>query len=228
MAQNTFDPEKPQQMFDSYVPMAFQSDVIRMIVGAVDRAEKDCHSRFDEAEYHDMIGHWTRAEVESGLRKIAKKHKLDGQHEKNKRRTSNFSRVVSGPVVLTISQVNSPSELVRYAEFRRSYARDSQQVLFGPQKAPAPNAPLYALILFVRGEVIKNQPVRPISIRIVFPAPVDGVEKGIKYVGGAIDLMNRFPQVMAEFEPHKGDIRSIEQIQRPEPPPLRARKDVSA
>jgi len=101
---------------------------------------------------------------------------------------------------MTINHVNQPSDMVRQADFRNSYAQDAQINLFGPNKPPPPpGATLFAIL---RHGASKRTPRRPDFVRIGFP------DEDCQYYVCDIDLfaVPRFREVATKLWPAKIEV----------------------
>lgn len=197
-------PHDPVPLFHANAPDGFLRDVLQCVVKGWNDADQKTRDEFDEPERHDLFPHHRRAIIERELRGVAKRHGLTGSPQKNRRKTSSFTQLVSGRVILTASAVREPDEIVRYADFRLTFARNSQLCLFGEPEPVLPNAPLYALVLHGPGAVETDEEgnsfissAKPGFVKVVFPAPVAGSKAKIEYVGSGVDLLARFPDVVA-------------------------------
>lgn len=189
-------------IFDESVPAPFLRDALRCTLVAWREADRKCRDEFDEAERHDLFPIYRRAILERELRGAAARNGLSASPQRNHKKTSSFSRIASGRVIMTASAVRESREVVRYAEFRRSLARSSQLPLFGEAEPIDPHAPLYAILLHGPGAVDPDSDgavstARPGFVDIVFPAPIVGSKEGIAYIEDRVDLLMRYPDVIA-------------------------------
>lgn len=219
-------PYDPVSLFGQEVPDLFLRDVTRVVALAYRAADEKVRDEFEEPERRDLFPHHRRAIIERELRGVAARHGLVGTPQKNKKKTSSFSRVTCGRVIMTASAVRESTEIVRYAEFRLGFARSSQRTLFGEAEPVVPNAPLYAIILHGPGAIDRDEEgnaipstSKPGFVDVVFPAPVAGTKDKIEYVGGRINLLQRFPEVLAG----PSTVVTTEQVEFAVEPTLRQR-----
>jgi hypothetical protein len=117
-------------------------------------------------EAHDLRPHTRRAKIEARIRDLANTFPdVTATVEPNAAGTSYHTRIVSNNVILTVNCVQHPNDIVRYAEFRNSYA-NAQMNLFEPDEPPPPDGYVYAIL--IHGASKKN-PKRPDFMHIVFP-----------------------------------------------------------
>ena len=164
MVNQSYDPQKPMEMFDQLMPVDFIKDTLACLRECYSGAHSRCLD-FPATEAHDLRPYYRKALFESQWRDVAKKHQLKAAAKLNKGRNSFHTRIKCGQVVLTASSVPDPSCIVRHAHFRETYAQNNQPSLFEPQKTPSPDALLYAIL--IHGGV-KDQPG---FADIVFPSP---------------------------------------------------------
>lgn len=197
-------PLEPVCQFDQEVPRAFQLEVARCVMDAWRVADSMVRESFEEPERHDLFPHARRATLEKSLRGLALRLGLAATSDLNSRKSSYFTWIRAGRVILTASAVQDPSEIVRYAEFRKTFARSNQLFLFDSPDPPSPDCALYALVLHGPGAVEMDEKGRtriststPGFVDVVFPAPVAGKANGFEYVGGRIKLLDRFQNDLA-------------------------------
>lgn len=145
----------------------FIEDVMRLQASEYRTSYDECAMFYPYEEAHDLHPHVRRAKIEHKVRDLA--NAFAGIHATpapNATGTSYHTRIVSGNVILTINHVNNPNEIVRYAEFRNTYA-NAQMGLFDPNEPPPDDGYLYAI--WIHGASKKN-PKRPDFIHIVFPS----------------------------------------------------------
>jgi hypothetical protein len=163
------EPEPIIDLFEHEVPLPFINDTVRLLFEAYPRAFEVCRSMPREVA-QDYRGHLRRALIEERWPLVAQRHRSSGvwaSYQSNQRRTSYFTQVVCGRVVLTQSCVDTPETIVRRAEFRNTLARSNQRDLFGDDPPPLPSDPLYALL--IHGENQRRR--QPYFAHVVFPAP---------------------------------------------------------
>lgn len=181
-------PDDPITVFDRNTSRSFQRDLTRALLAECPEAHALCREHFDAPECHDVKSHVRRALVEQAVRGVAARHGYDALAMINASRSHYHTLIRAGRVILTISHVATPQTVVSSAEFRKTYARDTEQFLLFEENGLADlDSPLYALLIY---GVLPENPLRPYFVQIVFPAP-----QGITYLR-RIDLYRRFPDLL--------------------------------
>lgn len=158
--------ELTQSFWNAY-PADFIEESMRLYASDYRTAYDECAAFYPWEEAHDLRPHARRAKIEARLRDLANTYPgLSATVEPNITKTSYHTRIVSGNVILTESHVGQPSEMVRWAEFRNTYARSPQYHFFEEDAPPPEGGYLYAILL--HGESKRN-PKRPDFMRIAFP-----------------------------------------------------------
>ena len=145
----------------------FPPDTVRMIFLAYQDAYDETQSLSREVA-HDFRGHVRRAKIEERWPAVAQRYAKEGvrcSYQLNHKRTSYFTRITFGRVILTQSYVNTPKSIIRRAEFRRTLARPNYRGFFELDPPPLPDDPLFALL--IHGEDWKRR--LPYFADIVFP-----------------------------------------------------------
>lgn len=110
-------------LFMKSVPRDFLEKSLRGLFAIYPMALQDVNKRFPPAEAHDLLPHYRRAMFESEWRKIAKEFpEVRASFKTNKTKNAWHTRIKCGKVILTVSAVESPGEMVRYADFRKTLA----------------------------------------------------------------------------------------------------------
>jgi hypothetical protein len=159
----------PVELFEQCVPLPFIQDSVRLLFETYRQAYEECRPRPWQVA-HDLRGHVRRALIEERWPLVAERHQADGirvAYHPNRKRTSFFTQVTCGRIVLTQSFVEKPETIVRRAEFRNTRARSNQLELFSDNPPPLPDAPLSTLL--IHGEARGGR--HPYFADIVFPAP---------------------------------------------------------
>lgn len=96
-----------------------------------------------------------------------------------------------GRVVMTISAVETPSEIVREAIFRKSLAEVSQLEMFKERTPPPDDALLYAIVLHgpLGGGLLSS----PSFLHVGFPA------RECDHYADRFDLLDQFPVLQSEI-----------------------------
>lgn len=187
-----------EDMFFEAFPEEFLRNLLRLISEVYVEAYEECQSSYPIPEAHDLRSHMRRAKLEYQVRELVRNFPdIVAEVEKNKKKTSFYTKLKNKRVVLTISAVNHPNTIVRRAEFRETYARNAQLSLFDPEPVPPPDALLYAILLHGPDSL---EPSRPGFINVVFP------NKNCKAYVGSIDLMLKFNTLTTEIWSVKEEI----------------------
>jgi hypothetical protein len=154
--------------FYKAIPAELIEDILRLLAAEYRTAYEECKMFYPPEEAHDLRPHVRRAKIESKVRELAKSYPgVTATVEPNARRTGWHTVIRSGNVAMTISHVNQPSDMVRAADFRTTYAQDAQINMFGPDKPKPPrDATLFAIL---RHGASKRTPRRPDFVRVGFP-----------------------------------------------------------
>lgn len=180
----------PDRLFWQEVPRGFLRDAVKCLFRSYEVACDEC-SQLPNEEAHDLRPYARRAHFEAGLRDIAGRHRgVVASVHRNKAKNWSHTHIRCGQLVLTESAVEFPAQIVRHAEFRKTYARSNQFLLFESAVPPSADAPLYCILL----HGVSSDPRVPLFARIVFPLPHCG-----GYVeGSSIDLLALFKGEMAQ------------------------------
>jgi hypothetical protein len=170
----------------------FLEDVIRLLDTVYLNAYQECRNYYPDEEAHDLRGHVRRAKLEFQLRELITRFpKMQSAVQLNEKRTSYFTTLYSGNVVMTANQVQHPSVIVRRALFRETYAMGAQLHLWEKEVKPPEDAYLYTILL--HGEDALN-PRRPGFAQIAFPnSDCNG------YVIEHINLFTRFNDLVSKL-----------------------------
>ncbi|MFN2375295.1 MAG: hypothetical protein ABR538_02085 [Candidatus Binatia bacterium] len=194
-------------------------DTIRVIAKATRSAHLFCRENYSQAEYHDVVAHVRRANIERDWRaRLNTFPGVSAAARPNNRRTAyhTLARIAgsAGAASLTVSHVNCPNQLVRDARFRASYAEGANLELFvKPDPTPKDGEP-YGIILYTTDD---RRGV-PAAIHLAVP---NG--ECTAYVL-TIDLLARFPDLAVEIFGH-GTATNDEQDLVPQLRPIRKTDD---
>lgn len=161
----------PSKLYREHIPPEFNRKTLKCLVASCKQAKEHCNKYFPRPEARDLRGHYCRAIFEAEWRKVAAKtNGLTGSAQLNSRGTYYHTRIQCGTVILTSSQVPHPHSLVRRAEFRQGYARDTQLWLWSGDDVPdatPPNDddPVYAILLYG----LDGKRESPAFAHVVFP-----------------------------------------------------------
>lgn len=198
----------PDKMFWQQVPRAYVRDVLKCLVKSYGEAYTQC-AQLPKEQAHDVLPHYRRALFEAGLKDLAPRHKgVAASTHTNKAKNCNHVLTRCGQVVMTESAVEFATQVVRYAEFRGTYARSNQFLLFDSAPPPSPDAPLYCIL---RHGVSDDQRV-PLFVNIGFPTPDC---KGC-VEGSTIDLLAEFKDELAQAKKAPSRAKGAQLAGRPE------------
>lgn len=137
-----------RNQFMKSVPRDFLEKSLRGLFAIYPMALQDLNKRFPPAEAHDLLPHYRRAMFESEWRKIAKSSpELRASFETNKTKNAWHTRIRCGKVILTASAVESPGEIVRYADFRKTLAENQTDLFRDQNNQPDKEGHYYAILL---------------------------------------------------------------------------------
>jgi hypothetical protein len=161
------------RFFDDHVSRELQQDlIVRCILKGYREAAEECDERYAWEQAHDVRPHVRRAKIEQLLRGLPARHpEITAVPEINDSNNAYHVRVTSGRVTFTISAVDQPTTIVRYAVFRETLARRYQMAFAGlgvEEPPPSPDALVYALIIHGPAEDDHTQRF-PGFVRVVFP-----------------------------------------------------------
>lgn len=152
--------------FHNSYPDDFLEDLIRLLDTVYLNTYQECRHQYPDEEAHDLRGHVRRAKLEYQLRELSTRFpKIRASVQLNEKRTSYFTSLYSGDVVITANQVQHPKVIVRRALFRKTYAQGTQLHLWDKVELPEGEY-LYAILL--HGEDPLNAR-RPGFAHIAFP-----------------------------------------------------------
>lgn len=159
--------EELTRTFRAAFPDDFLEDIMRLLASEYRTARIECETFYPGEEAHDLCPHVRRAKIEYKARDLANAFQgLKASVEPNAAGTSFHTRIVSQNVTLVINYVHQPTDMVRRAEFRNTYARLAQGSLFEPDEPPPPDGMLFAILLHGAS---KKDPRRPNFVHIAFP-----------------------------------------------------------
>ena len=153
---DNLDDHKKQFLYDLVlqdVPIDFLMQfVFDRLPAAYKEARKISNASFAAPEAKVILPYNRRAKAEEYFRMTAKSYsEMNVTIEKNFAKNNSFTQIRSGRIVMTISAVNTPRELVGGARFRETLAQDPnvQYDLFIPvseQQVPPPTGDAYYAI----------------------------------------------------------------------------------
>ena len=159
--------EELTRTFWAAFPADFIEDLMRLLASEYRTAKIECDTFYPDEEAHDLCPHVRRAKIECRVRELASAFPgITATAEPNAAGTSYHTRVVSHGVTLVINHVAQPTDMVRRAEFRNTYARLAQGSLFEPDEPPPQDGMLFAILLHGAS---KRDPRRPDFVQVAFP-----------------------------------------------------------
>lgn len=183
-----------RQVFDDSVPRELQRDLVRSFFSQYKAADEYCKRNYPPSEAQYLRGHKRRADVEMEIRSVCERYVGIGASasaQLNSHRNAFHSTLTCGRIRLTQSRVRNPYTVVRPSSFREEYAEESQLAFPWGRRAPRkPDGLFYAILLHGNN---KQDNSRPAFVHVVFP------DKPCKSYLTRIDLLERFPEVVAEY-----------------------------
>ena len=182
--------------FNRDVSERFQRAVTKLTLENYRQASRFCYRNFAEPQAKDLSGVFRRARIEedfAGIPALFKSVTVSVRPYENN--TGFYNELTCGAVKLTQSCISEPSDVPRFAKFRKTLAQNGQLGLFKAADEFDPSRFLYAILTH---GVDTNSERRswPAFVRIQFPD-----ETCTKYVDEGIDLLSRFPELRAEYVP---------------------------
>lgn len=212
-----------RDLISEALPTELPAHLLRCVFVSWEEAWRDC----EKYDWPERLYEWPyrrRADVEQNVRALASRLTFRDQIVASTEKTSNnsteYTKLVVGRLVLTISAARSPWRVVRHANFRQAYALEHNLDFFRPSKLE-PEDPVYGVLIHgqTRGarrlgwQLFREDPTNeaglyvPSFCRIVVPSP-----DGKSYVG-EFDLFREQPDVLM-------DLLTERNIPRPERPDL--------
>lgn len=193
-------PDDPRSLLADNVRPDFLAAVLRLFFRVYAQSYDHVFEQLDPPEARMELGNWRRAMIESHWRQLAKR--FDGvtaESRPNQSNTAIHTLIVSNRVHLTESKVDTQGQMVQYAIFRDTYARDNQGQLWGDPDPPHPGAPLYGIVTHSPS----NKPRIPLFVDIGFPTP-----DCVTYVD-RVQLFSMFPEIVHEFTQTTEEIEDV-------------------
>lgn len=195
MDSKTYNPTKPDEMFNDLVNDDIQREITRGVVSQYKVAYVYCYENFEPPEAHDLLPQYRRVCIEGIMPDLAER--IGGysvEIRKNKAKNCWHRSIMSGRVRLTQSKVDQIGILPRDAEFRKGYAESNQMLLefMNEEKSSELNeeAPLYAIITH---KPMDSNERLPEFIDIVFP------DKYCNVIVKRIKLLDKFQDIIPEM-----------------------------
>lgn len=179
--------EEQGQFYLGQVPREFTADVARIVMSCYLDSAQTAEIRWGKAEERDALPILRRADIETALSMLPARFPGLAKVRKrpNTARTSTYTEVRCGAVVLTQSKTEGAKAPIRDALFRRSLARTSALNLWDRSTPPDNADTLWACV--IHGPA--DSPSRPAYLRIAFPLP-DG---SFEY---SLNLFDLIPEVV--------------------------------
>jgi hypothetical protein len=190
----------------------FGDGVLRAIVTCITQsyaqAYDACYQDYAKDEAHDLLPYIRRAEIHRRLQDALWPYPhVRVTSQATEHHNSHHLCIETDRVLLTLSKVRSPGEMVHRAAYREQYARDSQLDFFQQDNEVILRGRLYAVGLHGHDPLYRE---RLAFLRIVFPD-----QAFTHYHDESIDLLQRFPDLATWDEPEH-----IPQEPISKPPPM--------
>ena len=192
------------RIFDQNVPRRLQHSLAKSVLESCKQASRFCFRNFSYPQAKDLSGVFCRAKIEEEMSGIAALFRgVTTSVFPYEHNTGFYNELTCGVVKLTQSRIADPDLVPRFAKFRATLSQNGQGYLF-PTGGNSDDARyLYAILTHV---IDLNSEKRswPAFVKIQFPN-----EACEKYVDEGIDLLERFPDLTAEYIPSANAIRSL-------------------
>jgi hypothetical protein len=186
-------PSELRSIFFQGVPEAVLLDTARCIIGSYEEAFGYCRESFPGPEAHDLYPIVRRSMFERNWRARIKRHaQVTMAVEPNAIGNCFHTEMRSGRVVVTVSAVEAPGEIVREAVFRTGLAQESQLELFLEPEPPPDDASLYAILL--HGPLRSGILASPGFIHVGFPG------SDCNHYVDRFNLLDYYPILQAEID----------------------------
>ena len=192
MSSKTYDPTKPDEMFNDLVSDDIQREIALGVVSQYQGAYEDCYERFEPPEAHDLLPQHRRACIEGIMPDLAAR--IGGyavESRRNKAKNCWHRCIVSGRIRLTQSKVEHEGVLPRDAEFRKGYAESNQMLLAfmseGRSSELNEESPLYAIVTHKPTDSDERLPE---FVDVVFP------DKTCTVIVKRIKLLDKFQDII--------------------------------
>lgn len=163
-------PSQLRDFFFDNVPRELINDAVQSVLRSWKAAADHCRDTYPREEARDLLPYERKAKLDSSLK--ARLARYDGvivESVPNASRNCWHTEVRIGRVVMTVSAVVRPSEMVRTARFRQSLALRSQLHLW-ERDEPGEDALFYAMLL--HGPLGGRRILRaPAFVHVGFPDP---------------------------------------------------------
>lgn len=185
-------PSELRDLFFNDVSETVILDTARCIIGSYSEAYRYCIDNFPGPEAHDLYPIARRAMFERNWRARLSRYDVGVTAEPNAIANCFHTELRSGRVVVTVSAVAAPGEVVREAVFRNGLAQDSQLDLFLAPVPPPDDAKLYAIIL--HGPLGGGLLLSPSFINVAFPG------SDCDFYVDRFNLLDYYPVLQAELD----------------------------
>lgn len=181
-----------RKLLDESLPWGFQKELVEGLAQVYRDVYEESRAAYPPGLDRDAMGQNRRLKVDMLLLTTAQRWGIKATVAPNASDNSSHVRVKAGPLILTASFVSTHNTMVRSAEFRKTYARDTTQIMFEgvypDEEGPDPDSSVYAILLHGSNRKAKTEEEQalPAFARIAFPD-----HTCTKYLTG-VDLLRRF------------------------------------
>ncbi|PWU12128.1 MAG: hypothetical protein C5B51_01225 [Terriglobia bacterium] len=181
--------------FDKYFPQRIQRALVKCIFENYKESSRYCFRHFGAPQAKDLSGVYRRARIEdefAGISALYKELTVTALTYQNN--TGYYNEISCGEIKLTQSCISDKNEVPRQALYRSTLASAGQLDLF---ESSDDGTSRYLYAILTHG-VDLNSPKRnwPAFISVQFPNA-----ECTAYLDDGIDLMARFPEIVAEYIP---------------------------
>lgn len=163
-------PSKIEEMFDAAVHEEFQRQSMLLVMKTCVQSRDDVRSRYPYPLDRYLWGHerWTMFDRDwFTLATSFADRGITVSRKANSTNNFSYTEVRAGRVIITASAAENGSQIVKHAQFRDTYARTNQGILF-PECEPKEDAPLYAILVYGTGSIASPLPT---FVDFAFPEP---------------------------------------------------------
>lgn len=185
-------PSELRDFFFATVPPELLDDVAQVVLRAWKAAADHCLETYPHEEARDLFPYERRAKLDSSLKaRLARYEGVTVESKHNAARNCWHTEVRIGRVVMTVSAVARPSEMVRVARFRESLAATAQAHLWEKERPRSEDDVLYAML--AHGPLGGSRILRvPTFVHVGFP------DAECKAYLDRFDLASYLPEETAE------------------------------
>ena len=155
-------------LFKKQVPKNLLQAITFGICDGWKNASKHVSSHFPKPQGKDLLPHYRRSLIETSLTDIGKwQKKIDALSQQNTAKNCSHVEIMIGNILMTVSYVDGPREMVRTALFRETLSESNQLGLF-LESEELKGESYYGII--IHGPHHKYSD-RPGFVKLVFPDP---------------------------------------------------------